>query len=125
MSVGPLDKFGQFLMESLRDRCIEHFEFLAKGKWRAPALQGLQAEVAALSEHDRDVVRRCVVEGIDSAIHDFLFKLQERADFANDIQVIVDGQNIVQLSDGIHGEPFGDDGWHARFSRYGANAREP
>jgi hypothetical protein len=106
-------------MENLRDRCLEHFELLAKGKWRAPSLQTLQAEVAELNEHQREIARRCIVASLDSAIHDFLFKLQEQADFENDIQVIVDGENVVPLSDGIHGEPYGDDGWQARFSKYG------
>jgi len=114
-----LDKFGRFLMENLRDRCVEHFEWLASQKWRAPGLQALQADVAAIGEHERGVVQRCVVAGVDSAIHDFLFKLQERADFENDIQVIVDGKNIVPLSDGIHGELFGAEGWRSRFSKYG------
>ncbi len=109
-------------MENLRDRCLEHFENLAQGKWRAPYLETLQTELARLTEHERDVTRRCIVAGVDSAIHDFLFELQERADFANDIQVLVDGADVVRLSDGIQGEPFGDDGWQARFSKYGPEA---
>lgn len=120
-----LDKFGRFLMEHLRDRCIEHFDRLAEGRWKAPALLALQASLAALGEQDREVARRAVVSGIDSAIHDFLFKLQERADFADDIQVIVDGKSLVPMSDGVHGELFGRDGWRARFSRYGEGADEP
>ena len=121
---GPLDKFGRFLMENLRDRCLEHYELLAQGKWRVPSIQNLQTDVAAMDERQRDVARRCIVAGVDSAIHDFLFKLQERADFENDIHVIVDGEDVVPLSDGIHGEPYGDDGWQVRFSKYGARPGE-
>jgi hypothetical protein len=50
---------------------------------------------------------------------DFLFKLQERAGFEKDIQVLVDGKDIVPLSDGIHGELFGPEGRASRFSLYG------
>lgn len=121
----PLDKFGRFVMANLRDRCIEHFDFLADCRWKAPCLQGLQQELATLSSAQREVARRCVVAGIDSAIHDFLFRLQELADFENDIQIFVDGQNIVPLSDGIYGEPYGTDGWRARYSRYGEGQDEP
>jgi hypothetical protein len=28
----------------------------------------------------------------------------------NDIQILVDGENIVELSDGIHGEAYSDEG---------------
>lgn len=97
-----LDKFGRFLMENLRDPCIEHFDLLAAGRWRAPGLRPLQRDLATLSLAERDIVRRSVTAGIDSAMHDFLFKLQELADFENDIQIMVDGKNVVPLSDGLH-----------------------
>ena len=119
-----LDKFGQFVMENLRDRCIDDFEMLSAARWNAPRVQGLQAALAAFSTEQTAVVRRCVVACIDSAIRDFLFKLQERADFENDIQVFVDGKNVVGLGDGIHGESFGPDGWQATFSRFGQGPDE-
>jgi hypothetical protein len=51
--------------------------------------------------------------------HDFLFKLQEQADFGHRIEVRVVGLNIENQGEGLHYEPFGPDGWRARFSRYG------
>ena len=118
-AAAPLDRFGRFLMENLRDRCIDHFDVLAQGKWRSPNLEALQAEVAGMGAKEREVIRRCIVAALDGAIHDFCFKLQELADFENDIQVLVAGENIVPFSHGIHGELFGDDGWRARFSKHG------
>ena len=44
---------------------------------------------------------------LDSALHDFLSAWQE----TNDIQMLVDDQNIVELSDGINGEAYSDQGW--------------
>lgn len=114
-----LDKFGRLVMQDLRDRAIDDVDLLAAAHWKAPAVRALQADLAALSKRQRGVVRRCVVRCIDSAIHDFLFKLQELADFENDVQVFADGKNVVTLSDGIHGELFGEEGWQARFSRHG------
>jgi hypothetical protein len=113
-----LDTFGRFIMESLRDRAIGNYDGLAASKWKSPRVAGLQKALAAFTEEQRDVVRQCVVDSVDVAIHDFLFKLQEIADFKNDIQVLVDGQNIVPLSDGLQGEPYGKTGWIQRFSRF-------
>jgi hypothetical protein len=119
----PLDRFGKFLMENLRDRAINHCEVLLEGRYTAPSLLKLQSNLASLTEEQRAVVRRCVISAIDHAIHDFLFKLHERADFENDIQVLVDGINIDDLSEtgwgGLHYELFGEDGWEARYSKYG------
>ena len=58
---------------------------------------------------------------VDTGLHDFLFALQQIADFDNDINVLVDGKNIVEQSDGLHGELFGDNGWFARYSKHGQN----
>ena len=116
----PLDKFGKFLMEHLRDRAIEHHDGLASGRWKAPALQQLQLEIQSCTDEQELLIRACLLSAIDAGIHDFLFKLQEQADFENDIQVFVDGVNIVPLSDGIQAEPYGEEGWIARFSKYQA-----
>jgi hypothetical protein len=39
--------------------------------------------------------------------------------FKEGIALLVDGKNLVELSDGLHGESLGADGWNARFSKYG------
>jgi hypothetical protein len=115
----PLDQFGQFLMANLRDKAIEFFDRLAEGQWKAGRLQQLQADLTGLDESQRSILRRCVVDVTDNAIHDFLFALQELADFEDDIQVVVQGQNIAKISDGLHGELFTTDGWMAKYSAFG------
>jgi hypothetical protein len=114
-----LDKFGQFLVENLRDRGISKAEGLLNGEWRAPSLLNLQTELGKLSDAQKESVKATVINSIDTAIHDFLFALQERTDFDNDIQIVVDGENVAELSDGIHGEAYTDEGWYAKYSKYG------
>jgi hypothetical protein len=114
----PLDMFGQFVMQNLRDRAISYYDNLARGHWKAPSLQALQADLGSLDEGQRDIVRRCVISAVDTAIHDFLFKLQEQADFEHTIEVKVNGINVEDRGEGLHYEPFGPDGWRARFSKY-------
>jgi hypothetical protein len=113
-----LNKFGEFLVQNLRDSGINFAEGLLKNHWKTPELLNLQNEIQALSSNQKNIVRQVVVATIDSAIHDFLFAIVEQADFDNDIQIIVDNKNIVELSDGLHGEPYSKDGWYARFSKY-------
>ena len=118
-----LDIFGKFVMENLRDKAFADADLTIQGHWRAPGLQRLQAELSKLSEEQQDVARRLVRKVVDSAIHDFLFALQEDDD-EGEVQVLVGGENVVLESDGLHGEPFGSDGWQARFSEYGEAAEE-
>ena len=114
-----LDTFGRLIMEKLRDKAFEDADLTLRGQWKAPGMQDLQRELAGLTDHERDVARRLVRRVVDSAIHDFLFALQELADFDQSVRVLVHDKDIVAESDGIHGEPFGHRGWQARFSRYG------
>ncbi len=113
MADPALDHFGQFLMRNLRDRALECYDALIKGQGKAPALRQLKGDLAVLSPDARLVARRALVECLDGAIHDFLFALQEQAHFENRIKLLVDDVDVIAASDGIHGEPYGQDGWFA------------
>ncbi|KGE18398.1 hypothetical protein [Paenibacillus wynnii] len=114
-----IDKFGQVIMTDLRDNTIDFFEALVRGNWKAPGLQRLQSELGELNENQIGLVRRILIRSMDTGIHDFLFKLQEQADFDNDIEIKVQGIDIIQASDGLHRELFTEDGWFANYSKYG------
>lgn len=117
----PLDKFGEFIVENMRDKGIGFYDKLAQGSWKAPSLKLLQENLQQFDEKQLSIIRQCIVLSIDNAIHDFLFALQESSDMNDKVQVIVDGQNIVKLSDGLNGEPYTEDGWYSKYSSFGEN----
>ena len=117
-ALSPVDKFGKFIVENLRDKGMDFAAGLLNGHWKAPGLQELQNEIANLNDSQKATFMKAITQTIDGAMHDFLFALQEQADFDNDIQILVDGQNIVELSDGIHGEAYSDEGWFAKYSKH-------
>ena len=114
----PVDKFGKFIVENLRDKGIDFAEGLLSKHWKAPSLLDMQNEIANLNDIQKTAFIKAVTETIDGAMHDFLFALQE----INDIQILVDGQNIVELSDGIHGEAYSSDGWFEKYSKFKKNS---
>ncbi|WP_434752301.1 hypothetical protein [Paenibacillus amylolyticus] len=114
-----LDTFGQVVMSDLRDRSIDFFELLVEGHWKSPSLEKLQAGIQGLNEEQINLVRAILIRSLDRGIHDFLFKLQEQADFENDIEIKVQDVDIIQSSDGLQGELFTEKGWIAKFSKYG------
>lgn len=113
-----LEKFGSFVIKNLWDRAIEHHDLLAKKHWKSPALQEVQGALASLDEEQKEIVRRCVVEAVNVGLHDFLFALQETHDLEKGIKVLVDGKNVAELSDGLQGEPYGSEGWIAKYGKY-------
>ncbi|WIG58779.1 MAG: hypothetical protein OJF49_001525 [Ktedonobacterales bacterium] len=114
----PLETFGEVLMKRLRDRAISFYDGLAQNHWKAPALGQLQANLASLDKQQQTIVRQCLIASLDAALHDFLFFLQEETDYDDRIKVVVDGVNVATLSDGMHGELFGANGWFAKYSAY-------
>jgi len=121
----PLDKFGEFVTTKLRDAAIDKADSLLVAYWKAPSLQNLQTALGRLTPEQQALVRRCVIEAINSGIHDFLLALSDAHDIEQGIAVVVDGENVAALSDGLHGEPYSDDGWYARFSKHGPHPDEP
>lgn len=116
----PLAKFGKFLMENLRDEIIHYYDMTMEARWAKNDPNSLQARIQALNltQEQRLALRECMIGAADGGIHSFLFKLQEQADFENSIQIMVDGENVEELSDGIHAESFGEEGWIATFSKH-------
>ena len=117
--INPLDKFGKFIVKNMRDKGIDNYDKLVKGIWKTPFLQALQEDLRQFDEKQLSIIRQCIGSSIDTAIHDFLFAMQESADLGQGVEIIVDKTNIVEISDGLHGEPFGEDGWYAKYSTYG------
>lgn len=112
----PLDKFGKFFVRNLRDRMIYDLDMLLRGAWKAPGAKELQEKISRFSETDKEVIGEIAEHIITAGMHDLLFAFQEEADGDGEIQVLVGGSEIAKLSDGMHGELFGNQGWIARFS---------
>ncbi|PRR79748.1 hypothetical protein [Clostridium vincentii] len=115
----PLDKFGQFIVENMRDRGIDYYDKLVQGSWKASSLKLLQENLNQFDEKQLCIIRQCIVSSIDTATHDFLFALQESSDLNDDIQIIVDGHNVAELSDGLDEELYSEYGWYDKYSYFG------
>jgi hypothetical protein len=114
----PLDKFGAFIVQNLRDKMLGNLQTLLHGKSKASAVQQMQDKLSRLDENEKqfvwDLVERITIAGL----RDLLFAIQEEGDVKGAIKVLVDEKEIAKLSDGLHGEIFGDRGWIARYSKY-------
>ncbi len=117
-----LDKFGEFIVQKLRDKMLHNLEMMMSGNWNAPDLRELQTKVSCITDAQKQTVRELAEELITVGMHDLLFALQEEADSGGAVRVLVDGNDVSQLSDGLHGKIFGDEGWIVRFSKYPSEA---
>lgn len=114
----PLEKFGQFVIGEFRDKAIEQHLLMQEGHWKTPAVQELQRAIVDLSTEQKALLLRVVVDVVDTALHDFLFALQDANDREVGIAVFVDGVNVAEASGMLNGEHLGEDGWIRSYSRY-------
>lgn len=119
MRVGPqADKFGRFLVEKFRDEGLDFYDGLAASRWKSPSLQELQFALTSLSDEQRNIVRHCVIAALDSGLGNFLGALELAHETGDGIEVLVDGENVVNQSDGLAGELWSDRGWLKKYSRH-------
>lgn len=114
-----LDEVGKLFVSNFVDKPLDTFHSQVAGKGRAPDLQAYRRALGQLDSRTIKLMEHAIRESLVQGIHDFLFALKQRTEFENDIHLLVNGKNIVDLSDGIHGELFTEDGWLSRFSKYG------
>jgi hypothetical protein len=116
--MNPVEKFGKFFVENFRDKSLDYLQTMFDGGWKAPEIQPLQDKVSNLSLDLKATVRELVETLLTNAMHDLLFAFQESHDRQQGIEIMVGGQPVAGLSDGIHGEIFGEDGWIVRYSKF-------
>ncbi|AWF82285.1 hypothetical protein BTJ40_16430 [Microbulbifer sp. A4B17] len=113
-----LDKLGKIIAQDLRDSSLERYLALESGSLKSPSTQELIKELDGFSDEQKAVIRKVLTNCIDSGVHNLLFAIEEEKE---DIAVLIDNENVAELSDGLNGEIYTEDGWFEKFSQYGEN----
>ena len=119
-----LDKFGRILISEVRDEAIDKLQLIFAGRIKSEAALTLHNKLNAFSQDQKGVIRSLVISSIDDVIHNFLWMLEqheEDIDLSCGVGNESGKENVRQLSDGLPGEMYSEDGWIARFSKYKEN----
>jgi len=117
VSKEALDKFGSFLMKDVRDRTIRHWDMVLSGTMKDEESQRLYSAVAPLSADAKKILSEIVPKIADTSLHTLLQSLDDEDDI--EVAISADGgrvESIRDVSDGLAGELYSDQGWFARFS---------
>lgn len=116
INVKNIDEFGQLISRSLRDQALERCMDIIGRKVKSKECIEINDSLSSLTDEQISVVKRLVTRCVDTGIHGFLYALDEKQD---ELSVLINGKDIVKESDGLNGELFSDDGWFAKYSKYG------
>ena len=111
-----LDKFGKLITQNLRDSSLNRYLSIESGKLKSKECMELSEELSKFSEAQLEIIKKLITNCIDTGLHDFLFAIEEIQD---ELEISVNGEKILDSSDGLQGEIFTEDGWLAKFSNYG------
>lgn len=112
-----LDFFGQILIERIRDEAIDDWERISQGKMRDDESKIIFETLRSLSPEQVQFIIHLFPKIVDTTLHHLLWTLEQE----ESLNVLVkDGesklQNIKEISDGLAGELYTEDGWISRFS---------
>lgn len=115
-----IDYFGEFIIKHFRDVALECVEGLCEEKFDSPGHRAYQKEIASLSDNEKRILKETLAYCIDGGLNDFLFHLDKEGRLKKRIRVIIDGLESTDLSEGLHKELHGKNGWKNRFSKFDA-----
>lgn len=107
-----LEKFGKEFIKDVRDRSIRIFDKTIQGAMKDDSSQKLYEKINLLSDNEKKMIYEIIPQIVDLSMHNMLSFFEEHKEF----QIIVDKQNLNEMSDGLAGELYTSDGWISKFS---------
>ena len=105
-----LEQFGDRVMKEVRDEGIRYWDAIRKGEIKAEvALKINELFIKNNLSEDMEWIAPLIV---DSCVAKFLRMIEQE----DDISIFFKGLNIKNLSDGLVGELYGENGWVAKLS---------
>jgi hypothetical protein len=109
-----LDIFGEIIMKKVRDEAINQWEMTIQGKMKSEESQNIHNLIS--SSGQSELINDLVPKIVDTTIHHLLWALEQ----VEAIDVSIYSGNILvsikEISDGLAGELYTEDGWINRFS---------
>ncbi|WP_424407738.1 hypothetical protein [Pasteurella sp. PK-2025] len=112
--MSKLEEFGKVYIDDVRDRTILLLENILKGQVNAPRFKDLQENLNQLGVEEIELIKYITISLIDNTLHNTLCLFEEYPEY----ELISDGENIIDLSDGLSAELYTDDGWIKKYSKY-------
>jgi hypothetical protein len=118
MSKRPLDYFGEVLMQKVRDEAIDDWDRIITGGMKSPRAQMVYNKIIEENPDSVELLKWIIPKIVDTTLHHLLCTLEQEEGIV--IKVISDDEQVESIrdvSDGLAGELYTEDGWITRFSK--------
>lgn len=117
MSNAALEKFGYILMRKVRDEAVTDWKMIIDGRMKGELAEKIRLILRGFSEYERKLLLLIIPAVVDTVLHHFLWTAEQNSDLQVAIRMEDDFKRIHDLSEGLPGELYSDEGWIARFSK--------
>ena len=116
MSQAALDRFGQFLMKKVRDEAVTDWKMIIDGRMKGESAEKVRALLRDVSDTDKKLVLQLIPGVVDTVLHQLLWAAEQEADLQLGMKMKDGIEELRDISDGLPGELYSDEGWISRFS---------
>jgi hypothetical protein len=116
MSPAALDRFGQLLMKKVRDEAVTDWKMIIDGRMKGESAEKVRALLRDVSDTDKKLVLQLIPGVVDTVLHHLLWAAEQEADLQLGMKMKDGIEELRDISDGLPGELYSDEGWISRFS---------
>ena len=114
-----LNNFGNTLIKDVYDNGIERYKKILSGNVKAPSLIRLHDKLEKeLIINNSDTFDRFEQECLTSILHHFLWMIEQSDEFDLIAKTDEGDISLKEISDGLCGELYSDEGWISKYSAY-------
>ena len=113
-----LNQFGKDFVKSVRDNSLFVFEGTVSGHMKSTSDRKLHEAINNLKNEDVELIRQIVYKMVDSTIHNTLFFFEQDIDDWKISNSEKDVTSLADISDGLCGELYSQEGWIEKYSEY-------
>lgn len=112
-----LNDFGKILITETRDRAIKNMEKIIDGTMKGITAKLVQEKIVNFTEEQKEILKYLVTLTVDTTLDSFLWMVEEQ----DKIKIMYDNTNIKEISDGLSGELYAENGWIEKFTTLNKN----
>jgi hypothetical protein len=116
--MNKLEKFGEILMKEVRDNTSEEYLMIKEGRMRSEKAQRIFMMIESLDQESKVILDRVIGDILDRTLHNLLYMFEQSTNYTIVNKKEIDSEiDMVENSDGISGELYGDKGWFLKYSK--------
>lgn len=120
-----LESFGELLIKKVRDEVLEINDLIIKGKMGGEENLELHNQIKNLNDNQINILKDFARQSVDGVIHYFLWMIEQNEEY--DLVKYEEGQekpiSLREISDGLCGELYTENGWIEKYSKYPPSIR--